>query len=204
MVINKSANPAKISKLNAGSVEEALTSLHAEAITNFDLYLNVKAINYPDINQRLEALENSVHSLEILQKVKASEDEVIILPADNLGNSEKPESKLVKMELIDKKLSKASAQLGRFQDKMCFALKIYNLTPKTVRAVKGDVVFSDLFNTDIFRVTVTINQKISPQGEVKWDGEMVHNKFIPAHVHFAGFTKDDLKVRLDNEDVIFA
>ncbi|MCI5167899.1 MAG: hypothetical protein D3903_17905 [Candidatus Electrothrix sp. GM3_4] len=59
------------------------------------------------------------------------------------------------------------------------------------------------FNADIFRIGITINEKIKPQGLVKWDGTMPYNQFIHEHVHFAGYTPEDLKVRLENENIVY-
>lgn len=211
LAINKSVTPSKVLKLNASNVNDVIEELNKKGILDFDLYLNIKDEDLFNTKQRLEQLEKTVLALQSqLEEKETNTNEV---PKSSftfnheLNNQERPpkqNSKFVRVELLDKKLLKAKPMSGQYEDKMFFQLKLHNLTAKHMRAVKGDIVFSDLFGADIFRVSVTINQKISPQSSTDWAGEMVYNQFMPDHVHFAGFKKPDLKVRLDDESIVYA
>lgn len=210
LVINKSVSPSKILKLNASSVEDVIAALTGKEILDFDVYLNIKDKDLSNMNQRLEQLEKNIFTLQSQLKEEINTNEV---PKSSFAFNRNPNdqetepkqnSKFVRVELLDKKLLKAKPTLGQYEDKMFFSLRLHNLTARQMRAVKGDIVFSDLFGADIFRVSVTINQKISPRASTDWGGEMVQNQFIPEHVHFAGFKKEDLKVRLDDESIVYA
>ncbi len=118
-------------------------------------------------------------------------------------NQQQEKVSLVTVSLAKKTLIPTNALAGIIEPKIAFSIDIRNKTSKVIQAVKGDLVFSDLFGADIFTISVTVNNKIKPQGTSRWDGEMVYNEFIPAHVHFCGFNIEDLKLRIENENVIY-
>lgn len=202
LVIDKSVSPAKGSRLSANSVEEAIIELNQNSISNFDLYLNIKDKDLSEMIKRLEQVEKEVIKIKLLLDEKMDSNK-IQEPQPPLKNEKKYKDELIKIDLLEKSLSIANPHLGTFEDKLCFSIGLRNLTQKPVRAVKGSLVFYDLFDSEIFRVFVTINKRIESQSSTNWDGEMKYNQFISGHVHFASFKKEDLKIKLEDENVIF-
>jgi hypothetical protein len=209
LVINKSLTPPKVSRVTGVSMQSVLKSLKGMGIDEYELYLNINDDDLSALFERVADLEKRVQRLEPLAGREALAPSVQPL-ADHRPNADAPSvhdsqgPKAVRIQLLRKELVSARPQAGVYGDRLVFAVRMDNLTGKSVRAVKGEVVFSDLFDSDIFRVPVTVNEKIEPRSSVEWEWEMTYNKFIPAHVHFAGFKPEDLKVRMEEESVAFA
>ena len=209
LVINKSVSPPKVSRVTGGSMQNVLKSLKGIGIDSFELYLNINDQDLSALFVRVAELEKRVQMLEPLAE-RETPAPSFQPSADHQPDGNDPSvhdkqvPKVVRIQLIKKDLVPARPQAGLYGDKLVYTIKIDNLTAKSVRAVKGEIVFSDLFDADIFRVSVTVNEKIGPQSSVQWDGEMTYNRFSPAHVHFAGFKTEDLKVRIAEENVAFA
>ncbi len=65
------------------------------------------------------------------------------------------------------------------------------------------VVFTYLFDAEVFRLKTTLNEKIKPGRDIVWNGEMSYNCFIDQHRIFDGFKKDDMKLIFEESDIIF-
>lgn len=193
--------------MNASSVEEAVSTLTGNNVTNFDLYLNLKDNYLTDMNRRVEILEQEIHILKSLSgevQRKETVDQATV-NTDNMSNKKesRKRSDKILMELLEKNLGPSHPLLND-QGKMIFSIKVHNHADKPVRAIKGTIVFTDLFDADIFRISVTINKKIESQKNIIWEGEMKYNSFIEAQSLFAGFAKDDMKLIFEEENIIYA
>ena len=213
LLINKSVKPAKVTKIDAASVEDLQQLLDRAGISDFSAYLNISDSALSALLVGLASLEARVLKLEINASEPVCKPAVFAVDeSDNppglskeVKTLDRNQEKLclVTALLIKKTLIPTNPHAGIYEPKIAFSIDIQNKTSKIVRGVKGDLVFSDLFGADIFTVSVTVNNKIKPNGTSRWDGEMVYNQFIPAHVHFGGFKVEDLKIRLENENVVY-
>ena len=88
-----------------------------------------------------------------------------------------------------------------YDDKMLFDLVFTNHTGSRIRAFKGDLVFWDLFDAEIFRIGITMNTPIKSGKTAKWSGEFQYNQFQSDHIHLAGFKASDLRVSLDKPQI---
>jgi hypothetical protein len=91
--------------------------------------------------------------------------------------------------------------LDIYDDKILFDLVFTNHTDRRIRAFKGDLVFWDLFDAEVFRMGLTMNTPIKAGRSVKWSGEFQYNQFVPEQIHLAGFKASDLKVSIDNPQI---
>ena len=91
--------------------------------------------------------------------------------------------------------------LDIYDDKILFDLVFTNHTDRRIRAFKGDLVFWDLFDAEIFRMGLTMNTPIKAGRTAKWSGEFQYNQFVPEQIHLAGFKASDLKVSIDNPQI---
>lgn len=206
IVINKSVTPPKVSRLESISTHEAIKSIKDAGIEKYSLFCNVSdseisllLTQTKDLQKRVTELEKAIQTVQLsMQSVQSPENDI-----DSQPTRQPIQSKSISVQLTKKSLQLSNSDAGIYQDSLLFSIALSNLTPKHIRAVKGDLVFSDLFDADIFRVGITVNEKIKPKALVKWDGVMPYNQFIPEHVHFAGYAPEDLKVRLDNESVVY-
>jgi hypothetical protein len=213
LVINKSVKPAKVAKIDAASVEDLQQALDRAGISDFSAYLNISDSALSALLETVASLEARVFKLEANTPEPGPKPAVFAIDeSDNppglsreVKAVDQNQQKLapVTVLLIKKTLIPTNPHAGIFEPKIAFSIDIRNKTSQIVRGVKGDLVFSDLFGADIFTVSVTVNNKIKPNGTARWDGEMVYNQFIPAHVHFGGFKVEDLKIRIEHESVVY-
>ncbi|WP_231742594.1 hypothetical protein [Stieleria varia] len=109
---------------------------------------------------------------------------------------------MIKVELVGKSLIPENYDLEIYEDRIEFELRFHNISGDNIRAVKGDLVFSDLFDAEIFRIGITMNDPITPGKFATWSGGFPYNQFDREHAHFAGFKSEDLQLHLDNEKVV--
>lgn len=205
LYINKSSDPVKVSRLNSSSVDEAISTLTANKITNFVLYLNLSDDDFAKMLSRLDALEQETQALKSIVNDLSKVPVGGVQPDHTIKQVDQnraKQSEAIRMELLEKKLGSSHPLLDSL-DRMCFTIRVHNLTEQPVRAIKGSIVFTDLFDADVFRLSVTINEKLKPHGNVTWKGEMPYNLFIEPQNIFAGFAKDDLKLVFEEENIIF-
>ena len=212
LIINKSVNPPKVAKVHAASIEELHKSMVSAEITDFVAYLNVTDSSLSGLFSKIDALEARIFKLETNPSLPGRNPAVFAIDESDVHtisgeampeNQQQKKASPVTVSLAKKTFIPTNARAGILESKIAFSIDIRNKTSKVIRAVKGDLMFSDLFGADIFTVSVTVNNKIRPQETSRWEGEMVYNEFIPAHVHFASFNVEDLKMRIENENVVY-
>jgi|GEM_PF-2835497 hypothetical protein len=98
---NKSINPIKVSKLNANSVDDALIILNEKGILDFDLYLNIKDKDIPNIasfEQTGEAI--TLQSLPQDKINSKKESQTMSTLFSNITFQEKPIKKIMKKIIL--------------------------------------------------------------------------------------------------------
>lgn len=106
------------------------------------------------------------------------------------------------MEQLDRVFENPSA--GRFSDELYFRFTIGNDTERNIRALTGDVVFSDLFDREIERLGITINDPIADGARIRFEDFFFDiNQFIDSHERVFNTDLEDMIVTLDVESIIF-
>jgi hypothetical protein len=72
-----------------------------------------------------------------------------------------------------------------------------------VRAFTGVVVLQDLFERDIIRITVTVEEPLQPGGTVTYEDRVEYNQFMDSHQRLRSIAQSDLITIFDLETVIF-
>jgi hypothetical protein len=72
-----------------------------------------------------------------------------------------------------------------------------------VRAFTGVVVLQDLFERDIIRVTVTVEEPLQPGGTVTYEDGVEFNQFMDSHQRLRNIPQSDLITIFELETVIF-
>tara|TARA_B100001094_G_C18181018_1_gene800902 strand:- start:1698 stop:2486 length:789 start_codon:yes stop_codon:yes gene_type:complete len=93
--------------------------------------------------------------------------------------------------------------IGQMPDSLDLSCSFKNEFPRTIRAFKGSVRFSDLFHHHILSMGVTIELIISPMKSVDWTGTTSYNQFIDSHVRLGSINLNDLNYELELESVVF-
>ncbi len=105
------------------------------------------------------------------------------------------------MERFDKEFADALA--GQFSDELHFEFTVGNDLGRDIRALTGDVVFSDLFEREFERLGVTINDPIPAGARLRFSNFFFEiNEFIDSEARLFGSDLEDLIVTFEVESVI--
>ncbi|MFX0208653.1 MAG: hypothetical protein ACFFDT_21915 [Candidatus Hodarchaeota archaeon] len=93
---------------------------------------------------------------------------------------------------------------ANYSDHLGFNLLLINHTKKDIKAVQGIMIFTDLFDTEILRIQITIEQNI-PAGQTVKNNKysMELNKFLSEHNRLRTIDIKNLQVRLEVHGIIF-
>lgn len=158
------------------------------------------------LEERVLALESKVAKmeqlLEGLQSVSKDEER----PAS--ANSRLPSqtsSKVspVSVQLISKKFHKANLLAGDAGDRIDFALLFKSEFGKDVRALKGAIVFKDLFDDVIMKITLAHESGLPAGGSTKWEGGFIYNQFLSPHQRLLSVEQNDIQTCFEIETVVF-
>ncbi len=93
--------------------------------------------------------------------------------------------------------------LDGIQDQIQFEFRFTSRLDNPVRAFTGVVVLQDLFERDIMRVTLTVEEPLRPGGTVTWEGGIRYNQFTGSHQRLRSIAPSDLVTKFELETVIF-
>ena len=189
IVISKVNGKSKINSIEADSTEAVTMEMEKNGIQDYNIFCEINN-TMKDILTRLSNLEKLAEPTKNIEIMKDQ-------------NSEPKIDEEINIELVGKEYSPSVPEQDIFEDTITFSLRFSNTTNKSVRAIKGVVVFKDLFNAEVFRIAITLNEHIQANGSINWSGGFSYNQFLPDHVQFRGFEASDLKVQLVEQQVIF-
>ncbi len=89
------------------------------------------------------------------------------------------------------------------QDQIQFEFRFTSRLDNPVRAFTGVVVLQDLFERDIMRVTLTVEEPLRPRGTVTYEGGIDYNQFMDSHQRLNSIAPSDLVTKFELEMVIF-
>jgi hypothetical protein len=90
-----------------------------------------------------------------------------------------------------------------YQDYITYAFAIQNKSKKDIRAIKGEIMFTDLFDDEIKSIEFTYDQPIKAGTTVNWNGTTDYNQFMDDDVRLKAKDLKDLKVVWKPIKVIF-
>lgn len=132
-------------------------------------------------------LEQEAEEKKLAEKAKAEEAERI----KRLGFA-------ITVSLYEKSFAKFD-----YQEYIMYKFAFENKTDKDIRAFSGQLIFSDLFDTEINKITLTYDDGISAKSTVKWSAQSDYNQFIDKDVALKNKDLEDLKIRWVPEKIIF-
>ncbi len=92
---------------------------------------------------------------------------------------------------------------GQYDNQILFELAFTSALPKAAHAFTGVVVFQDLFDRDIMRVNITIENPVVPGGSVKWSGGVDYNQLTANHQRLRSIPQSGLRTKFELEQVIY-
>ena len=93
--------------------------------------------------------------------------------------------------------------LDGIQDRIQFEFAFTSNLDNPVRAFTGVVVLQDLFERDIVRVNLTVEEPLRPGGTVTYEGGIRYNQFVDSHQRLRSIAPSDLVTKFELERVIF-
>lgn len=154
--------------------------------------------------QEKETLEERVAMLE----AKVEEIEQRLLKLEGLVEKEEPKrvevaESPISVTLVSKSFREADWLAGRFEDQIIFSFDFTNHLKKDIRAFVGVIVFKDLFEREITRVSLTIEESIKAGDTIGWQGAMEYDPFCDADHRLRKIDTENLLVEFILEQVIY-
>lgn len=107
-------------------------------------------------------------------------------------------SEAVGVSCLKKSLSKYE-----YQEYIIYKFLIQNKSDKDIRAIKGRIVFSNLFDDEINSLSFVYDQPIKAGKDVRWNAQTDYNKFMNKDVALKNKDLKDIKVVWKPEKIIF-
>lgn len=90
-----------------------------------------------------------------------------------------------------------------YQDYITYGFAIQNKSEQDIRAVKGEIMFTDLFDDEIKTLSFTYDQPIKVGATANWNGTTDYNQFRAEDVRLRNKKLEDLKIVWKPIKVIF-
>jgi len=90
-----------------------------------------------------------------------------------------------------------------YQDYITYKFVIQNKSEKNIRAIKGSITFTNLFDDEIKSLNFVYDQPVPAGQEVNWEGTSDYNQFIDEDRTLKNKDLKDLKVVWKPEKIIF-
>jgi hypothetical protein len=109
----------------------------------------------------------------------------------------------IKVQLVNKGFQESNYEQGIGRDQITFSFLFTSALEKDVRAFTGAVVFMDLFDREVTRVSLTSNDGIRSAGSVTWTGGIKYSMFDDTSQRLRAAEQKDLKLRFLLERVFY-
>src|SRR5690606_22654295 len=90
-----------------------------------------------------------------------------------------------------------------YQDYITYKFVIQNKSDKNIRAIKGSITFTNLFDEEITSLSFVYDQPIQAGHETNWNATTDYNQFIDEDQILKNKDLKDLKVVWKPEKIIF-
>jgi len=97
----------------------------------------------------------------------------------------------------------SDAYAGRYQDSFSLSIGLQNNTEKDMSGIKGTVVFADMFDTEIKRVTLSVDDGIPAGQTIRWEGNLGYNQFMDDDVKLRNTELAKMKITWEPEIYLF-
>jgi len=98
----------------------------------------------------------------------------------------------------------SNARAGRYQDSFSLVIALQNNMDKDMSGVKGTVVFADMFDDEIKRVNLSLDEGIQAKQTFRWEGTFGFNQFMDEDVKLRNTELTKMKISWEPEVYLFA
>jgi hypothetical protein len=164
--------------------------------------MSVESNEPRSLEERVTILEKRIEAFEkqFFQSIAPQDKLPAIVNTPEKKEEVKP---AISVALLSKTFHKADYSLGDSGDRIDLTLTFYNYLKKDVRAIKGTVVFRDLFDEVILRVNLTDETGMRAGGNSQWRGGIEYNQFIDSHQRLLSIDTNDTGISFELESVIY-
>ena len=154
-----------------------------------------------------EDIEGKTYS-ELLKEGKAWEERQKEIEAEQKALADKAlREEQERIDRLTKAVMVSCFEKGfenyNYQDYITYKFAIQNKSDKDFRAIKGTLIFTDLFDDKIKSMTFKYDQPIKAGESVTWDAQTSYNQFIDEDKSMKNKDLKDLKVIWKPEKIIF-
>ena len=158
--------------------------------------------------------ENDTKIVELERRIAVLEE--FILPLIESADSAEVNSMsvplIVETDVIDIDLlelayhesNAANDYANDYSDWISMSFKFTNNTDKDLKAMKGAVVFEDLFGEEWMRIGLTVNDPIPSKETFLWEGLIDYNMFNDQHQKLRSSKVGDVVVSYDLSQILYS
>jgi hypothetical protein len=109
----------------------------------------------------------------------------------------------VQVAVYKKSFSASDWQRGQYEDYISLGFVFKNLTNKDIRGFTGTVIFNDIFDKEIAKTNLSIDEVLPAGKTVRWQGQRKYNQFDSEDKKLANTDLNNLKIVWMPEKVLF-
>jgi len=150
-------------------------------------------------------LSGAISHIERNKKYTEAEQKALAEKAKKEEEEEEEEARIKKLteSVIVSCFEKSFAEYD-YQEYITYKFVIQNKSEKEIRAVKGSISFTNLFDDEIKSLSFLYDQPIGSEKEVNWNAQTDYNQFMDDDVSLKNKDLKDIKVVWKPEKIIFA
>jgi len=157
---------------------------------------------FEQLQTKLQGMEQRIASLEAGAQIATRDVEPAGRPAVRLPDR----AKAVSIRVTNKRFVPRDVRSGRFEEGIYWDAEYRSVgLAKPTRAIKGVVVFADIFGEPKMRISVTVNDSLSAAAPVRTTNVGIdYNQFMNEHQWLRSTDLTDMMIWFEIESVIYA
>ena len=193
------------------------------------LYFVVASVSAETLEERVEALEEKVQYLidltegfkkQLSPQENSAESSTpvhvqtkqgpasvsVAQPAEESVGINRNSENVISATLVMLKYTESNAAndyANDYSDWLSFGFIFTSNLEKTTRAVKGSMIFTDLFGEEWWRIGLTLNDPLEPDTELVWAGTVDYNMYTAAHKKAKNTDTENVTITFDVSQVIY-
>lgn len=142
--------------------------------------------------------------LTLTEKAEAAKQEKLAKEIQEKEDAEKARLRqVVTMALVEKSFVGSDPMSGRYQDYITLKVAIENNSDKDVKALKGVLIFKDIFGDEIIEVNFKYDEGIKALSRTTWEGGIDYNQFNDSHQRLRDIELKNLSLQWEPQTIIF-
>ena len=179
------------------AIESKLDTTEFQLLTGSILRLKLQDKELEDMTYA-EILEDGKEWKKEQEKVEAEQKAL----AEKAAKEEAERFKRLNQSVMVSCYQKGFSE-GDYEDYITYKFVIQNKSDKNIRAIKGAITFTNLFDDEIKTLTFVYDQPIPAGQEVNWNATTDYNQFMDDDQALKNKELKDLKVIWEPEKIIF-